>query len=49
MSRPQEVETETESPGNEAEERTDAPEPVAPAIDEDVAGPVNAAVHDADE
>jgi hypothetical protein len=49
MNRPEEVDTKTESAGNEAEESADAPEPATPPIDEDVAGSVNAAVHDADE
>jgi hypothetical protein len=47
MSRPEEVETRTEPAGNEAEES--APEPVTPPIDEDVAGSVNAALHETDE
>jgi hypothetical protein len=44
----QEAATEAE-PENEAEEDADAPEPSTPAIDEDVAGSVNAALHDADD
>jgi hypothetical protein len=49
MSRPEEVATRTEPAGNEAEESADAPEPVTPPIDEDVAGSVNAALHETDE
>ena len=48
MSRPKYSESETEPAGKEAES-ADAPEPMTPPIDEDVAGSVNAAVHDADE
>lgn len=40
--------TETKS-GNKAEESADAAEPSTPPIDEDVAGSVNAALHDADD
>jgi hypothetical protein len=47
MSRPDDSGSETE-PAGEAES-ADAPEPMTPPIDEDVAGSVNAAVHDADE
>ena len=46
MSRPEDSGSETEPAG---EEGADAPEPATPPIDEDVAGSVNAAVHDADE
>jgi hypothetical protein len=48
MSRPEDSRTETEPAGEEAES-ADVPEPATPPIDEDVAGSVNAAVHDADE
>ena len=48
MSRPEDSGSETEPAGEEAES-ADAPEPVTPPIDEDVAGSVNAAVHDADD
>jgi hypothetical protein len=48
MSRQEESGSETEPAGEEAES-ADAPEPTTPPIDEDVAGSVNAAVHDADE
>jgi hypothetical protein len=48
MSRPEDSRAETEPAGEEAE-RADVPEPATPPIDEDVAGSVNAAVHDADE
>jgi hypothetical protein len=48
MSRPEDSGSETEPAGEEAE-NADAPEPVTPPIDEDVAGSVNAAVHDADD
>jgi hypothetical protein len=48
ISRPEDSGSETELAGEEAES-VDAPELVTPPIDEDVAGSVNAAVHDADE
>jgi hypothetical protein len=48
MSRPQDSGTEIEPAGEEAES-ADAPEPVTAPIDEDVAGSVNAALHDSDE
>jgi hypothetical protein len=48
MSRPEDSSTETEPAGEEAE-RAEVSEPATPPIDEDVAGSVNAAVHDADE
>jgi hypothetical protein len=48
MSRREDSGCETEPAGEEAES-ADAPEPVTPPIDEDVAGSVNAAVHDADD
>jgi hypothetical protein len=48
MSRPEDSRSETEPAGEEAES-ADAPEPMTAPIDEDVAGSVNAAVHDADE
>jgi hypothetical protein len=48
MSRPEDSGSGTEPAGEEGE-NAGAPEPVTPPIDEDVAGPVNAAVHDADE
>ena len=47
MSRPEQTEAETAP--DEAHEADEAPEPVTPPIDEDVAGSVNAALHDADE
>ena len=50
MSQPEQTRTETEpAPREEADELDEAPEPETPAIDEDVAGSVNAALHDADE
>lgn len=50
MSRLEERENEAEpAAGREAEEAAEAPEPATPPIDEDVAGSVNAALHDADE
>jgi hypothetical protein len=48
MSGPEDSKSETE-PAAEDAESADAPEPATPPIDEDVAGSVNAAVHDADE
>jgi hypothetical protein len=48
MSRPEDSSTETEPAGEEAES-AEVSEPATPPIDEDVAGSVNAAVHDADE
>jgi hypothetical protein len=48
MSRPEDNGTETEPAGDQAE-NAEAPEPVTPPIDEDVAGSVNAALHDTDE
>jgi hypothetical protein len=47
MSRPEQTEAETAP--HEADEADEAPEPDTPPIDEDVAGSVNAALHDADE
>jgi hypothetical protein len=47
MSR-QEATTDTE-PKTEANEDAGEPEPSTPPIDEDVAGSVNAALHDADD
>lgn len=50
MSQPEQTRTEAEpAPGQEADEVDEAPESATPAIDEDVAGSVNAALHDADE
>jgi len=47
MSR-QDAATDTKS-HRDVEEEAEAPEPSTPAIDEDVAGSVNAALHDADD
>jgi hypothetical protein len=52
MSRPKVRETEAEpesAPGEDHVESTEDREPVTPPIDEDVAGSVNAALHEADE
>jgi hypothetical protein len=52
MSRPEVRETRVEAepaPGEERVEETEAREPATPPIDEDVAGSVNAALHEADE
>jgi hypothetical protein len=48
MSRPEYSGPETE-PAEEEAESAEVSEPATPPIDEDVAGSVNAAVHDADE
>ena len=50
MSRPEETGTEAEEEQRKEDERVpERPEPVTPPIDEDVAGSVNAALHDADD
>jgi hypothetical protein len=50
MSRPEETGTEAEEEQPEEDEQVpERPEPATPLIDEDVAGSVNAALHDADE
>jgi hypothetical protein len=50
MSRPEQTGTEAEPESRpEADEPDEVPERATPPIDEDVAGSVNAALHDADE
>jgi hypothetical protein len=50
MSRPEESGTEADQADRrEEEEDAERSEPVTPPIDEDVAGSVNAALHEADE
>jgi hypothetical protein len=52
MSRPEVRETEAEAesaPDQDPDESTEDRDPVTPPIDEDVAGSVNAALHEADE
>lgn len=50
MSRPEQTGTEAEpAPREEADDAAETTEPATPPIDEDVAGSLNAALHDADE
>jgi hypothetical protein len=52
MKRPERRETKVEdepAPGQDALDAAEAREPVTPLIDEDLAGSVNAALHEADE